>query len=52
VAIPIPAPVVISGQCAKRSVGALGKVSNTKVSHLHLSGSACVKDQDFGCCRF
>jgi hypothetical protein len=50
VAISIPAPIVVSGQCAKHSAGALRKSTNTKVSHLRLSGSAHVKDQVFGHC--
>jgi hypothetical protein len=44
VPIPIPAPTVVSGQRAKRSASVLGKLTNTKVSHLHLSGLARVKD--------
>jgi hypothetical protein len=44
VPIPILAPAVVSGQRAKRSAGPLGKSTNAKVSHLHLSGLAHVKD--------
>jgi hypothetical protein len=44
VPIPILAPVVVSGQCAKRSAGPLGKLTNVKVSHLRSSGLTHIKD--------